>query len=136
MVPGAKAYNNINFYFYRQADFSPLVDENLSLEFEIKTTQKDFKLDVYFADKEDKTQGKNGLGWRAKISLRDKDGVNDGKWHKVSVPLKEFVDYGAWDIVWYPSEGLFSWQKVERLVFDFTDTDQTEECCLRNIVIK
>ncbi len=136
LVPGAKAYNNINFYFYRQADFSPLVDENLSLEFEIKTTQKDFKLDVYFADKEDKTQGKNGLGWRAKISLRDKDGVNDGKWHKVSVPLKEFVDYGAWDIVWYPSEGLFSWQKVERLVFDFTDTDQTEECCLRNIVIK
>lgn len=139
-VPNAEKYNPLSFEFNQVYDFTPLVNKGLCLEFEIKTNQKDFRLNVHFVDNFDTSLGKNGFEWRATYSFRNKDGLNDGKWHKVRIPLKDMKDYsGAWnesDQKLYESEGLFSWGKVRKLCFEFVEKDLTEECCIRNIVIK
>lgn len=138
-IPEAKPYEAVKLDFLGAEDFTSLVNSGLSLEFEVKTAQKDFKLDVYFMDKEDSSKGKDGLEWRCKISLGPKDKVNDGKWHKIKVPLKDFEDCGAWSNSmnrWFPGEGLFKWNKVCQLVIDFSDNGQNKEVCFKNILIK
>lgn len=138
-IPSAKKYNVLTFVFNKPYDFTPLVDKGLCLEFEIKTNQKGFIMQAYFMDKEDVSKGKNGFPWRATYYIRDKDGLNDGKWHKVRIPLKDMKDNGAWnesEQKWYEGEGLFSWKNVAGFRFDFDEKGLTEECCIRNIVIK
>ena len=138
-IPSAEKYSVLPFEFNKPYDFTPLVDKGLCLEFEIKTNQKGFIMEAFFMDKEDVSKGKNGFPWRAVYFIRDKDGLNDGKWHKVRIPLKDMKDGGAWnesEQKWYEGEGLFSWKNVAELRFQFDEKDLTEECCLRNIVIK
>ena len=138
-IPNTEKYGSLPFEFNKPYDFTPLVDKGLCLEFEIKTNQKGFIMEAFFMDKEDVSKGKNGFPWRAVYFIRNKDGLNDGKWHKVRIPLKDMKDGGAWnesEQKWYEGEGLFSWKNVAELRFQFDEKDLTEECCLRNIVIK
>lgn len=137
-VPSAEKYNAFMFEFNKSYDFTPFVNKNLCLEFEVKTTQKNFRLDVYFMDNLETSMGKKGFEWRATKSFTSRDGLNDGKWHKVRIPLKDMKDGGAWNDLekkWYNGEGLFNWNRIHKLAFDFID-GLTEECCIRNIVIK
>ncbi|WP_407436863.1 glycoside hydrolase family 5 protein [Treponema sp.] len=137
-VPSAEKYNAFIFEFNKSYDFTPFVNKNLCLEFEVKTTQKNFRLDVYFMDNLETSMGKKGFEWRATKSFTSRDGLNDGKWHKVRIPLKDMKDGGAWNDLekkWYNGEGLFNWNRVHKLAFDFID-GLTEECCIRNIVVK
>lgn len=137
-VPSAEKYNAFIFEFNKSYDFTPFVNKNLCLEFEVKTTQKNFRLDVYFMDNLETSMGKKGFEWRATKSFTSRDGLNDGKWHKVRIPLKDMKDGGAWNDLekkWYNGEGLFSWDRVHKLAFDFID-GLAQECCIRNIVVK
>ncbi|MBO4728189.1 MAG: hypothetical protein J5631_07210, partial [Spirochaetaceae bacterium] len=114
------------------------VNKDLCLEFEVKTSQNNFNLDVYFMDSLDDSLGKKGYEWRASYFFSNKDGLNDGKWHKVRIPLKDMKGSGTWNEAeqkWYNDEGLFTWKRIGQLRFNFTE-DLTEECCFRNIVIK
>ncbi|WP_318662144.1 glycoside hydrolase family 5 protein [Treponema sp.] len=137
-VPSAEKYNAFMFEFNKSYNFTPFVNKNLCLEFEVKTTQKNFRLDVYFMDNLETSMGKKGFEWRATKSFTSRDGLNDGKWHKVRIPLKDMKDGGAWNDLekkWYNGEGLFNWNRIHKLAFDFID-GLTEECCIRNIVVK
>ncbi|MCR5387563.1 MAG: glycoside hydrolase family 5 protein [Treponema sp.] len=137
-VPSAEKYNAFMFEFNKSYDFTPFVNKNLCLEFEVKTTQKNFRLDVYFMDNLEASMGKKGFEWRATKSFTSRDGLNDGKWHKVRILLKDMKDGGAWNDLekkWYNGEGLFNWNRIHKLAFDFID-GLTEECCIRNIVVK
>lgn len=137
-VPSAEKYNAFMFEFNKSYDFTPFVNKNLCLEFEVKTTQKNFRLDVYFMDNLETSMGKKGFEWRATKSFTSRDGLNDGKWHKVRILLKDMKDGGAWNDLekkWYNGEGLFNWNRIHKLAFDFID-GLTEECCIRNIVVK
>ena len=138
-IPNAKKYNSLPFEFNKPYDFTPFVDKGLCLEFEVKTSQNNFNLNVYFMDSLDNSLGKQGYEWQARYSIRNKDGLNDGKWHKVRIPLKDMKDNGTWNEAeqkWYDGEGLFTWKRIKHLRFDFGEKDLTEECCLRNIVIR
>ena len=138
-VPNAEKYSPLPFEFNKVYDFTPFVDKGLCLEFEVKTSQNNFNLNVYFMDSLDDSLGKKGYEWKAGYSIRNKDGLNDGKWHKVRIPLKDMKDGGTWNEAeqkWYNGEGLFTWKRIKHLRFDFGEKDLTEECCLRNIVIK
>ena len=137
-IPNAQKYAALPFEFNKVYDFTPFVEKNLCLEFEVKTTQKNFSLDVNFMNVLDESLGKKGYEWRATYSICANDKVNDGKWHKVRVPLKDMRDNGAWSYSeqkWYNGEGLFSWKKIAKLRFDFAE-ELTQECCIRNVVIK
>ena len=138
-IPNAEKYNPLPFEFNKVYDFTPFVDKGLCLEFEVKTTQNNFNLYVYFMDSLDDSLGKQGYEWQAGYSIRNKEGLNDGKWHKVRIPLKDMKDNGTWNEAeqkWYNGEGLFTWKRIKHLRFDFGEKDLTEECCLRNIVIR
>lgn len=138
-IPNAEKYNPLPFEFNKVYDFTPLVNKGLCLEFEIKTTQKNFNLHVYFMDKLDESLGKKGFEWRESYYFSNKDKLNDGKWHKVRILLKDMKDEGTWNEAeqkWYNGEGLFTWKRISQLRFDFGEKELTEECCLRNIVIK
>ncbi|MBQ2206569.1 MAG: hypothetical protein II413_05125, partial [Treponema sp.] len=63
----------------------------------------------------------------------------DGKWHKVRIPLKDFTEAGAWsdfENKWYDAEGLFSWEKVKELKFDFGEKGLKNSLSVCSIVIK
>ena len=90
-------------------------------------------------DKEIKGSGKANYPWRCQISINDKLVPADGKWHKVSVPLKDFYDAGAWidsEQKYYSGEGLFSWSKVNELRFDFGERGLQNDVSIRNIAIR
>lgn len=138
-VPRAKKYNAIHFKFMGSCDFSPLKEQGKRLEFEIRSKQKNLRLDVYFRNLGVPDAGKSGKEWRAGIFVRNDWIPSDGQWHKVSVPLEEFKDFGAWDNAeekWYSPENLFSWEKVDRLIFDFVEADVKDDISIRNIQIK
>lgn len=138
-IPSAKAYNSIQCYFKGKCDFTPLVQQGKKLEFEIRTKEKDLRLNVYFRNQFNSEQGKAGLEWRSAIYVRNNYVPADGNWHKISVPLNNFSEQGAWDNAdekWYNPENLFTWEEVDCICFDFADIDLKNETCIRNIEIK
>ena len=138
-IPKANPYNFVTWSFDKACDLSNLVKSGKSLEFEIRSNQKNLNLSVYFMDKEIKGSGKTNYPWRCQTSINDKLVPADGKWHKVSIPLKEFADVGAWvesEQKYYSGEGLFSWSKVNELRFEFGEKGLQNDVSIRNIAIR
>ena len=138
-VPKAKAYESVRFIFGEECDFSSLVSGGKVLEFEIRSNQKNLDCKVYFQDSEIKDSGKNGLPWRFASQLNDSIVPPDGEWHKLSIPLKDFYDLGAWsnyENKWFNPEGLFSWTKVNELRFEFGEKGLQNDVSIRNIAIR
>lgn len=135
----AKPYNHLDIDFCGDCDFTALFGSGKSLEFEIRSNQKDLAMDLYFMQQEVNGAGKAGLPWRAQTSLKKNSVPADGKWHKVSIPLKDFYESGAYSNAqqkWYNGEGLFSWKKVHNLVFDFGEKGLQKDVSIREIVIR
>lgn len=138
-VPKSKPYGSIHFEFNGACDFGPLKDSGRRLEFEVRSRQRDLTLDVYFRNRAAPAEGAAGKEWRSGVFIRGDRVPPDGEWHRVSVPLDEFADFGAWDYAedrWYASEGLFAWEEIDRLVFDFGENGVKGGVSVRNIEIK
>ncbi len=131
-------YNVLVFGFDEAVDFTDLVNKNAVLEFEVRTNQKGLEFETYFRDMLVSESDENGYEWRCGKSFMTKDFPPDGKWHKVSVPLKDLSPTGAWLTSkegWVNDKGLFSWKKVDALVFSFTK-DIKDGISIRNIAIR
>ena len=90
-------------------------------------------------DKEINGSGKENYPWRCQTIINGKLVPADGKWHKVSIPLKDLYDVGAWsnyENKWFNTEGLFSWSKVYELRFDFGERGLQNDVSIRNIAIR
>ena len=138
-LPKADAWATINFLFGENYDFSNLVNSGKSLEFEVRTTQNDLDLCAFFAAQEIPDIGKEGLPWACAYVVRGKNIPADGEWHKVSIPLKNFEDNGAFsgiEMKSYPPEGKFSWKKIYCLKFAIGENGLENEVSIRNIVIQ
>lgn len=133
-VNDLEKYNNLVFYFREEIDLTELASENASIEFEIKTSEPNLNMSVYFIDAE-----KDGTAWRRGFFLNENDIKTDGSWNKISLPLNKSIDIGGWnnkENKWYPSQNKFLWSQVERLVFSTEDLPVKKNLGLRNIVIK
>lgn len=111
--PQFKAYSLIKFNFSKTCDFTSLYAKKARLEFWIKTTAQDIKFQIWFenSDTED-------LKWRANYYILSEMIKNDGEWQKISIPLVDFVDIGAYDDAkktWINSQGKFSWGDIESI---------------------
>ncbi len=136
-ISQAVPYDTLVLNMKKPTDLTSLKDKNLV--FEMRTNQKDLRLNVYFRNPEENTKNKADLPWRCGMSLRKENFKNDGQWHTVSIPLSKLEDIGAWSNYqnkWYPSEKIFDWKKVEGLVFDFVEVPVTAEISIKNIEIK
>ena len=131
-------YNLLTFGFGEAVNFSDLINQNAVLEFEVRTNQSGLEFETYFRDKLVSESDENGFEWRSSKSFTAKDFPPDGKWHKVRVPLKDYKPSGAWltsKEKWINDKGLFSWKKVDALIFNFTK-DINNGISIRNIQIK
>ena len=138
-APKGTAYAFVQCLFGEECDFSSLVGNGKSLEFELRSDQKNLSLAVFFVNPEKAGTGKANYPWRCQTIINDKLFSSDGKWHKVRIPLKDFYDAGAWsdyENKWFNPEGLFSWSKVNELRFAFDERGLQNDVSIRNIAIR
>ena len=136
-APKADSFAYIKCVFGEECDFTSLVNSGKSLEFEVRSNQKNLNLLLHFKNPEIPEAGKAGLPWSC--TKNENTIPADGKWHKISIPLKDFTQDGAYsdrEQKWYNAEGLFSWSKVYRLEFDFGEKGLQNDVSIRNIAIK
>ncbi|MBO7136305.1 MAG: hypothetical protein J6V73_06730, partial [Spirochaetaceae bacterium] len=136
-APKADSFAYIKCVFGEECDFTSLVNSGKSLEFEVRSNQKNLNLLLHFKNPEIPEAGKAGLPWSC--TKNENTIPADGKWHKISIPLKDFTQDGAYsnrEQKWYNAEGLFSWSKVYRLEFDFGERGLQKDVSIRNIVIR
>ncbi len=105
-------YNFIGFNFVPNKDLSRLKEQGFVLDFWLKAEGNPASFDVRFIDT--KTDDPDDHPWRMKYTL----GINqirwDGQWHRVQIPLKNFVEGGSWDNGWYNPQGKFDWHAVDK----------------------
>lgn len=133
-VPKSGKYRELEFNFNENVDFTKLKEKGASLEFEICVKDAECGINVYFKDSD-----KDDVPWRAGIFLSGMKLNCNGKWQKVSVPLSDFTDYGAWDEKnnrWENPRNKFSWKKVSCLVFDTAGSEYKKGFAIKNIEIK
>ncbi|HLO58117.1 MAG TPA: cellulase family glycosylhydrolase [Bacteroidales bacterium] len=112
---GSGQYGTIGFNLAPDRDFSTLVSENYALSFLVRGNTAGTKFDVRFTDT--KTSASDHP-WRMNYTITESKAPWDGKWHKIYIPLKNFVDQGSYDNgTWYPSAGAFDWKAVDKFEF-------------------
>lgn len=112
---GASQYQAIVFDFSPNKDLSYLLENDYGLSFLIRGNQPAAKYDVRFVDT--KTDELDDRPWRMRTTIDAQMVSWDNQWHKVFVPLSDFVEGGAWDEIWYNPDGKFDWTVVDKLEF-------------------
>ncbi|MBO4546722.1 MAG: cellulase family glycosylhydrolase, partial [Treponema sp.] len=127
-----KPYDEILFQFKEPCDFVGLKNGGAKLEFYVKSLDKNFDISVYFRDMESKI-----FPWRASTIVGTNIAAPDGRWHKISVPLRKFNDVGGWTgkTQWRNSEGKFSWSLIDALVFQNNNHKSPEGYSIKDIKI-
>jgi len=110
----AVQYENIAFDFIPDKDMNYLLRHNYVLSFWYRGTNNQINFDVRFVDT---NIDENDHPWRMNYHLDNSSILLDGQWHKVEIPLTQFVEQGAWDNGWFPPVGLFDWTAIDQFQF-------------------
>lgn len=109
---GSAQYGTIGFNFIPDKDMSKLVSENYAVSLIVRGNKPGTKIDLRFIDS--KTSDPGDHPWRMNYTLDEAIMPLDGRWHKIFIPLSDFVDQGSWDNAWYSPVGAFDWHAVDR----------------------
>jgi endoglucanase len=109
---GSAQYGSVGFDFVPNKDLSELVDSNYALSFLVRGNTTGTKFDVRFIDT--KTTDPKDHPWRMNYTIDETIAKWDGKWHKIYIPFKNFIDAGSWDNAWFNPIGAFDWKAVDR----------------------
>ena len=112
---GSGQYGAVGFDFLPNKDLSMLKNNNYALSFLVRGNTPGTKFDLRFIDTK---TGASDHPWRMNFTMDENTVRWDGQWHKVYIPLSNFVDGGAWDNTWFNPIGAFDWMAVDR--FDIT----------------
>jgi endoglucanase len=111
---GSARYSTIGFNFVPDKNFSRLNAENYALSFLVRGNSPGTNIEIRFIDS--KTIDPNDHPWRMNYTISDNIAQWDGRWHKVYIPLSNFIDQGSWDNnTWYNPIGAFDWKAVDKL---------------------
>jgi endoglucanase len=99
------------FDFKPDRDLSLLVPHNHTVELWVRGNNPSGKFDLRFIDTK---FGETDRPWRMGKMIDATVAPWDGAWHKLSIPLKDFRETGAWDNAFFPPEGKFDWKDVDR----------------------
>ncbi|MEM6845458.1 MAG: cellulase family glycosylhydrolase [Bacteroidota bacterium] len=108
----AEQYNTIAFDFAPNKDFSQLVEDDYFLSLLIRGTDPSLRFDIRWVDTD---AGSDDLPWRMGFTIDNNSAPFDRRWHVLRIPLKNFVEQGAWDGEWHEPEGRFDWSTVDQL---------------------
>ena len=106
---GPEQYNIIGMAFTPTRDLTELVDAGYFLNFFIRSTADEIRLDVRFLDTD---TGPDDHAWRKRYALDMH--LEKSSWHKVTIPLSAFEEQGAWEGEWYNPVGDFQWENTDR----------------------
>jgi len=108
---GVQQYDAVGFDFKPDLDLSSLKIHDFELVFQLKGKSPTAKFDMRFID----TKASNtDHPWRMGITIDNTFAPFDGQWHEVRIPLKNLLEKGSWDNVWYDPQGQFDWTSVDR----------------------
>lgn len=131
--PKFKAYNLIKFVFSKSCDFTNLYIKKARLEFWIKTRAPNIKFQVWFENSDT-----GDLNWRANYYIISEMVKPDGEWHKISIPLSDFIDIGAYNLAkktWVKSQGKFSWADIASLQIQNSNNELNTPVSIKDIEI-
>ena len=99
-------------------DMSQLADDGYLLDFFVRSYQEDSHIQARF---EDANEDFDERPWRMNYHVDNNVVPFDGEWQRVTIPLIEMEDQGAWDPddrTWYGGgTGMQDWSTVQRLQF-------------------
>lgn len=103
-------YNYLRFVFKPVKDLSLLVEKQYNLEIKVKLLPNFKNAEIRFlAVREDDPLA---LPWRMGFTLDEKTLTKTTDWQRVTIPLSNFTERGAWKEKWYDQMGLFDWSRV------------------------
>ncbi len=108
---GVAQYNAIALDFKPDMDLSLLKNNDHVLEFWVKGNTPDARFDIRFIDTKTSAADRP---WRMGKTIDNTLAVWDGTWQKISLALKDLEEKGAYDNAWFPPEGKFDWQAIDR----------------------
>jgi len=111
---GTAQYGYIGFDFIPNKDLSRLVANNYAVSFLVRGNTPGTKFDIRFVDT--KTADPKDHPWRMGYTIDETTAPWDGKWHKIYIPLKNFMDQGAWDNGWFNSIGAYDWKATDNFL--------------------
>ena len=109
---GSAQYGAVGFNFSPDKDLSNLKTQNYALGFIVKGNSPGTKFDLRFTDT--KTSVVTDHPWRMNYTIDDSKVTWDNSWHKMYIPLSQFIDGGSWDNAWFNPIGAFDWKAVDR----------------------
>ncbi len=110
---GSSLYDNVLFNFMPPKDMTQLVAGGYALNIFVRSDYPDMEFDIRFIDTK---EGPADHPWRMQYSVDKSKVAWDSKWHKLYIPLSDFVETGSWDDGWYNPEGKFDWSKIGQFV--------------------
>ena len=109
---GARQYEFIGFDFRPVKDLAVLVETGYAVEFWIRGDTPGASFDIRLIDTD--TADPADHPWRMAYTIDERLAAWDGAWHKVRVPLADFVEQGTWEDEWFNPIGAFDWQAIDR----------------------
>ena len=104
-------YGTVGFNFSPDKDLSTLKAQNYALSFLVRGNSPGTTADLRFTDT--KTSSTDHP-WRMNFTMTETNAKWDNLWHKVYIPLSQFVEGGSWDGSYYKPIGAFDWKAVDR----------------------
>ncbi len=111
----AGQYEQVGFDFKPNKDLSFLKEKEYAIDFWVRCLGQNAKIDIRFIDT--KTNVPTDHPWRMKYTLDRSIGRWDGTWHRLRIPLKNFIEGGSWDNGWFNPQNSFDWTAIDRFEF-------------------
>ena len=130
-------YGYMGVTFKANNDFSTLVNEHAILEFDLRVSGNVNQLELRFENPENYP---DVIPWRNRTILTKSNDFPDSQWQKISIPLSEMAESGAWvnsKQLWLDAKGEFSWNKINRLIFVAENEDlKGDSLLVKNLMIR
>jgi len=108
---GVGQYSAISFRFVPAKDLSELVNEGSAIDFWVRCSSPNAKIDIRFVDT--KTDDRTDHPWRVRYTIDRNIADWNGQWNHLQIPLSEFSEHGSWDNGWFGPIGAYDWAATE-----------------------
>jgi len=118
---GVNQYSSISFRFVPAKDLSALVDDGFGIDFWVRCSSPNAKIDIRFVDT--KTNQPGDHPWRMRYTIDRNIAVWNGEWNHLQIPLSAFSEHGSWDNGWFNPIGAYDWTAAEKfaIVSEYSD---------------
>ncbi|NCP84572.1 MAG: cellulase family glycosylhydrolase [Bacteroidetes bacterium] len=130
-------YGYMGITFKANHDFTVLSIQLAVLEFDLRVSGNVNQFEVRFENPDNYPEV---IPWRKRTILTKSIYFPDSQWRKISIPLSEMSESGAWvnsKQLWLDAKGEFSWETINRLLFVAESEDlKGDSVLVKNLIIR